>query len=506
MLLFLPQIILGATFLFLLASNLFQRGFRSSWLFTVTGAGLGFASLLFLRLRLPLSLSFSAWWAGEGLVSSISFSLDDVSWQIAFIVCGLVLAFFLSEVHRAMSAPWLNWAVNLALAVACLLAVFSGDLLTLAFFWILVDAISTLGLFRLANKTEERRAGLSFLPTNITASFILLAAWILISYSSQLSNVLAMASAALRLGIFSSSRANTFESNQASYLRLLPAASVLVLLARPIALESIPQLVLLLVLLLPALFISFRLHQRKDADQEGPLFERGFATLAIMAAAVGQPTVALAFGLVTLAGGSLLSLTQSLGRWRWPVIIVSVVLFSALPFISVITDGLTLPVALVFLIIEAALISSWVHSASSGVSETDASEPWMSVVRTLGLLLVPLLYVILGIGLAPAPDASISTEVIWWRATMVLILAAAFFFSSRRIWKGIVFPQRLSASVEFVVSMRWLEIGFDWTFAALRWVLRMVSRVLEGQAGVLWALLLIVLLLSLASQFALGGG
>lgn len=71
MLLFIPQIILSSALVILIAGNLFQRNFRSSWLLTMSSAGLALASLVFLRFRLPLSLSFSAWWAGEGLVLSL---------------------------------------------------------------------------------------------------------------------------------------------------------------------------------------------------------------------------------------------------------------------------------------------------------------------------------------------------------------------------------------------------------------------------------------------------
>jgi hypothetical protein len=501
MLLFLPQIILGATLLILLASNLSQRGFRSSWLFTVTGAGLAFASLIFLRLRLPLAQSFSAWWAGEGLVSSISFLLDNASWQIAFVVCGLVLVFFLSEVQRAISAPWLNWAVNLALGVVSLLAVFSGDLLTLAFFWILVDVFTGLALYRFVDKADGRRIALGFLPANVAASFILLAAWILVGYSAQLSNLLAIIAASLRLGIFSVSQANSLDSNQASYLRLLPGASVLVLLARPLALEGFPQSVLLLLLLLPALFVAVNLQQ-SDERQSLPLFERGMAALAVAAAAIGQPAIALAFGLVLLTGGSLLSLAREARRWRWPVVAVSAVLFSASPFLATDPDSNIPIVFFGFLITYAALIAGWIWFALPAAAQPAATEPWMRVVSILGLLLIPLLFVLLSLGLAPGP--SDPTEIVWVPAIALIVLAGIIFLIAQRSLRFSFIPPSLASFASSVASIRWLQAAFDWILDALRWVLRIMSRLLEGQAGVLWAMLLIVLLLSLASQLALG--
>lgn len=502
MLLFAPHIILSAVLVILLASNLFQRGFRSSWLLAMSGAGLAFAGLFFLRLRLPLSLDFSAWWAGEGLIASINFVLDGVSWQIALIAGGLVLAFFLAEVQRAMSAPWVNWALNLALAIACLFAVLAGDLLTLAFFWIVVDLIAALNIYRAVDKAQERRAALGFLPANITAGFLLLAAWVSAGYSGSGSNLLALTGVALRLGVFSSRPASAETPDQLSTLRLLPASAALVLLARPLELQGLSQTAALVFLLLPALLIAFRLNQR-DESAHADFLARGFASIAIAAAAVGQPGVALAFGLLVLVAGSLLSLARFAGRWRFPVIAASVVLFSVFPFLSISTDSDPVWFSLAYIVIAAAMIAGWMRAAFAQGPASLAGEPWMRVLQGIGLVLVPLSFVLLAGGLAP--DPAFPAEPAWALAIVMLVLAAALHFASRRLAARFVVPQRLAVLLETVISMRWLQTLFDWALGALGWVLRMMSRVLEGQAGVLWALLLIVLLISLASQFALGG-
>jgi hypothetical protein len=501
MLQFLPIAILGATLLGLLASNLFQRGFRSSWALTTSGSALAFAGLIFLRLRLPQTTSFSAWWAGEGLVSSISFSLDEISWQIALVVGGLILALYLSEVDRAMSAPWLDWVVNLALGVACLFAVFSGDLLTLSFIWILVDAFTMIAIIRLVDKADERKDALAFLPTNITASFLLMAAWIFSGYAGQLSSLVAIVAASLRLGIFASTRATNMNEPLASYLRLLPIASVFVLLSRSFSLEGFPQTVVLILLLLPALLIAYQLNQQ-SAKLPGPSFERGFGILAIASAVIGQPIVALGFGLIALVSNNLFALARFASRWRWLGVAASVVLFSFLPFLSVSGNKESPVLFFVFLVIEAALLSGWARNALNEDFKSFTGEPWMRVIGALGLLVVPMIYVALAIGLAPSP--SLEPEVGWLHATIVIVLSLGFFFAGRRAVSSFMVPTRLAGLVESVVSMRWIELTFESVFAALRWILRLISRVLEGQAGVLWALLLIVLLISLASQFALG--
>ena len=503
MLLFLPHIVLGAALVFLAASNLFQRGFRSSWLLAVSASALAFMSLLFLRLRLPLSLSFSAWWAGEGLVSSITFLLDEISWQIAFIAAGLVLALFMMEVEGAMSAPWLNWAVNLALATASLFALLSGDLLTFAFFWTLVDLVASFAVFRFTPKPEERRAALSVLPANISASFLLLIAWVVMSSSNHFGSFLMLVSAALRLGVFSSQRVSGFDSIQLRYLRTLPMASVLALLSRPITLDGIWLIGLLVALLLLAVFIVLQSNQREVPGGGNPTLERGFAALALMAAAIGQPTIALAFGLITLVVGSLLVLAKSSGRWRGPLVVAFLLSLSALPYTVISPDSNFSLISLVFLPIHAALISGWSRSALGEMPDMPVGEPWMRVIRALGLVLIPVILALLPLGIAP--KSLTPTEAIWWPAIAVIAMAAIFFVASRGDSRQDRISRSLITAVEPVASLRWLHTSIDWMLTALGWVLRMTNRVLEGQAGVLWALLLITLLLSVASQYAFGG-
>lgn len=509
MLLFLPQLILGAALLILIASNVFQRGYRSSWLLTTAATGLALVSLIFLRFRLPLSLNSSAWWAGEGLVSSISFDLDSVAWQFALIVCGLFLAYLLLEVHKAISESWLNWAAGLAFAVSCLLAVVSGDLLTLAFFWVLVDATTAILIFRLILKFEQRHSALEFLPANISASFFLMAASILAGFSGQAASLLVLIAAALRLEIFAPSKMGNNLSElyltQTCILRLLPKASVLVLLARSAALSG-PVLIAVLVLIFLSTLINALRWSRRDNGNGIEYFERGFASLAILGSAIGQPGVALGFGLVAMTCSSALFLAQGAGRFKWLVVAPAILFFAGLPFSQVISTGQAPGpgwMAVLFLPLHALLLASWLRKPLVTSSSEPFGEPWMRTIRVSGLFIMPI--IVLVFILAAPPSLSLETEFIWWPAVAVLLISILVFIVRERSQKIFIFPSSwVNLSNEFL-SLFWLKTASSWVANILGWILRTVNRVLEGQAGILWALLLIVLLLSVASQFALGG-
>ncbi len=506
MLLFLPQLVLGATLLILIASNLFQRSFRSSWLLTTSGAALALVSLIFLRLRLPLSLSSSAWWAGEGLISSINFQVDGGSWQFALIVCALILAFFLLQVHKAITEPWLNWAVGLAIAISSLLAIFSGDLLTLAFFWILVDATTVIFIFRFVSKADQRRAAFEFLPANIAASFLLMAASVLTGAAGQQTVLLVLVAAALRLEIFSPTKPGSenpdSHSPQAGILRLLPKASVLVLLARTDALSGSVFFVALALLFFSVLINTLRWLGRIDRVE---FFERGFASLALLATAIGQPGVALGYGMVAMISSSVFSLMKNSGRYKLMVLTPAILIFSGLPFNYVIaTDqapGLSWSVVL--LLPFHALLAGCLRQIPTSSIEETPREPWMRTMRLFGIFIIPSVFLIFI--LLFSPSLAQETEFVLWPALVVLLISVLIFLIPKPSLKRFQMGTRWKNWVEEVESMVWMQSFGSWALKTLESILRIVNRVLEGQAGILWALLLITLLLSVASQFAFGG-
>jgi hypothetical protein len=509
MLLFLPHLILGATLLILIASNIFQRGFRSSWLLTAAGTGLALASLVFLRLQLPVGLGSSAWWAGEGLVSSISFSLDAVSWQFALIVCSLSLAFFLVQVHKAVNEPWLNWAVSLALAGSSLFALVSDDLLTFAFLWILVDTITALWLLRLVTKATERYGAFDFLLPNVAASFLLMAANVLVAYGGDAANLLILIAAAMRLELFTPLLKEIQSDQQSireSVLRLLPMTSVFVLLTRLTAFSGPMFFVALIFISLFALINVF--HWLQKNNHSGiEYFERGFAALALLASALGQSGAVFAFGLFALVGSSVLYLAQNAGRFRWLVIVPSALILVGLPFRQIIEIEQATAVpswpAIVFLPLLALLVAGWMRKAPQSSQEEPYGEPWMRSIRWLGLFVIPVVFLVFI--LVSPPSLTQETEFIWWPAAGVLILTLLSVFALEGAQPKLSLSTNWSNFFQVVLSMAWLKAIGSAILNALDWILRMMNRILEGQAGILWALLLIALLLSVASQFVLGG-
>ncbi|MEK6256695.1 MAG: hypothetical protein N2C13_05190, partial [Chloroflexota bacterium] len=71
--------------------------------------------------------------------------------------------------------------------------------------------------------------------------------------------------------------------------------------------------------------------------------------------------------------------------------------------------------------------------------------------------------------------------------------------------RGIGIPPILVSILEIVFSFRWLVRFLESGAHALGRLIKLITALLEGEGGVLWALLLVALLVSLLVQIQVGG-
>lgn len=507
MLLLAPIAILILTLLALAASNL-QRGFRSSWVVTLIGASLAWLSLLFLRLQLPLTLSFAAWRAGAGLEYTAHFALDDVSWPLAFVAASLLVAAVLGQARHAVGAAWHSWAPSLVVSAAAILALVSADLLTLFFSWTLLDVLSCVLLLAYTPKAAERKAILAGFSLNLLSLSLLLAAWTLSFYGSELTGVLVVVAVMLRLGLLAPRlrliEIGSLRADLVVTLRLVPLATGFIAIARSVALVELFRAPVLLLALVPGLYFSFKALLQPGVNWR-TLWELGAATLAIAAAIGGQTQAVIAFALISLAGNAVKGLVQNLPKFRLPTAIAGAALFLGLP-LTPSQQSLTMyanwssPLVFAFLLVQGALLAAWLRRATLPRETIAPPEPWMRSVEWLALAVVPLIYMLLGLGLLPFFGQP--TQPPLWPVVVIGVITAALFFGLPRWVERI--PARFHASMELFFSLRWLEIAAGLASRGLSRALAFANVLLQGQAGVLWAILLMALLISLAGQFGLG--
>jgi hypothetical protein len=503
MLLLLPLLVLIAGLFILIFSNL-RRPLRSSWLVAVGTAGVALLTLIFLRFRLPASLSYEGWWVGESLEFSAPLLLDPASWILAFAVTALLLSSLLNEVSHAMTAKWALWARGLALSAAVLFATFSGDLLAFAFALTVLDLVLFVLILSEPSDWQRSRESAVRLIANLVGNMLLLGAWALPDFEGDAIAVLILTAAALRLGLVLRPQPASPKTGMMDLFRLAPFAAALALLTRAQPMSLAALIAVQLFLLLPAAYSAWKHLSTKD--DAAVYWTSGFGTLALAAAAQGSALAVLAFGIVLLFGEALLNAAQTFAGRRFALVgaVVGVSLLSGLPFAASFpaSDFYANPgsfVAYAFLPIQALLLLGWARRAAVYVAHQRPLESWMQTVQIIALVCMPIVFILFGLGAAPSfpPD---DFAFAWWWAAIALALVALLAFLTPRTR----FRAPVAAAAESVASLGWLNAIGRRGFAGLTAALAFISSILEGPAGVLWALLLIALLLSVVAQAGLG--
>jgi hypothetical protein len=152
-----------------------------------------------------------------------------------------------------------------------------------------------------------------------------------------------------------------------------------------------------------------------------------------------------------------------------------------------------------FLFIQALLLSGYIRHFLAGVfpakeEKSQHIERWVWVLYPLGLILIVAAHLIIGWFLLP--DLNGLPLVAWIIGPVTLLIAAIILFISWRLPQPFHIPQKLTKTSFWntLFSFEWLY-NFIWN--AYRTVSRLfgvISTILEGDGGILWALVLFALI------------
>lgn len=511
MLILIPVSLLLLAALVMLVIRLFRPEFVYHWLVALAGALLAWPILLVGGLNLPLSIPLVAWRPEALFPSSPMLLVDRLSWPYAVALATLALASILTDVVRAAEADWTAWGGELVLAAVGILAALAGNPLTLLLGWTVIDFGEFLVMMSQVNLSSIRERVVVSFSARVIGSGLLLVAVLLAYLNGEAltftsipseANLFLILAAGLRLGViplhFPFQGDVPLRRNLGTLVRLTPAAASLVLLARTASVgEAIAFSTLLLALTaLAALFSSGAWVLAKNELDGRPAWILTVASLAVAAAVRGQPTASLAWGIALLLSGGVLFLTSIRDpRLIW-ITLFGILGISTLPF-SPTWNGARLydspfnVFLIFFLIAQVLLVLGFLRHSLNGVKRYSTIERWVWLIYPFGLAALPISHLLFGLwtnpGLADAPAAG------WWVGFVVAALSGSMAFIYRR-WEG--FPPEALAVYQGLFS-------FGWLYQTLRGLYRLFSRfvafltnVLEGEGGLLWAMLILLTLLS----------
>ncbi len=467
----------------------------------------------------------SEFWNLPGSIGfPIGFDLDKFSWPYAFSLSGLLVAVLLTAAVRFQfkSDPG-NWASSLFMGGAGLLAVFATTPLSMVLAWTAVDIIELVILMVLEReKSLNQRTILAFVARFGGTFLVLLAMMsarkqgVVLAIESALppQSVYLLVAAGLRLGVIPLHLSFTSEPivrrGLGTVLRLVPPAASLVMLGRlpPAVVPPNAAVYVLLFCILAAGYGAVMWLFSKN-DMEGrPYWMIALAGLAIAAAVRGQPEASPAWGVAMMIMGGLVFLFSDRRKPLVAIPLVGLVGLTGLPFTPVASGlpGLSVfPFNLpdVFFIVVHATLLAGTFRQLMRKEEVAGLERWMVAVYAFGLVILVLCHWMIGLfGFTIA-----NMEGIWWAAVIAIILAiiivAASWWWQRSGLTVFLRNDNRLALIRKTGRIFFNLFQFDWLYIFIGWLLRILqnlvnflTRLLEGEGGVLWTLLLIILLAS----------
>ena len=517
MLILITTLLLIATALTLVILRITRPEFRFGWLISVGGTFLAWISVVLWQVQMPLSLALPSWQPTSLFSESPTFAADRFSWPYALSLITLALAILLTAPVREDFPNSFSWAGSLTLCAIGLLAVTANNPLTLVLVWAALDLTELVAMLRSAREAQSsERAVVAFSTRAAGIVLLLLADIVSIAVGKSMdflstppqAGLFLLVAAGLRLGVLPLHLPYASESSLrrgiGTTLRLVSAASSLVLLARiPTSSLASPLTPFLLILTAAAALYGGWMWLRASDELAGrPFWLIAIASLAVASALRGDPAGAVAWGLALVLAGGALFLASVQQSWLNRALLIGAWSLSALPF-SLTASGwenniggfvLVLPF---FLAAQAMIIVGFIRYAlrPSTRASLDSQPAWTKGVYPAGIGILLFVQLLLGF---------------WgWDGALHLgawgISLTASLLTFGLLWATPRFPVLNPIRAHWVqpTSDSRLDQLYQNIWGLYRFFARLsqtITDTLEGESGIMWTLLFLILFVSLLTQ------
>lgn len=508
--------ILLVTALFVLILRIVRPTAGYSWLIAASGTFFAWASV-FAWINKTDRLQFLIWQPASLFAQSPTFTTDPIAWAYALSMITLTLSVVLTSVVRSNFPSALSWVGALALSALGTLAVVADNPVTLALIWAAIDLVDLIVQLRFVEEPTLGERVVTSFATRLTGTMVLL--WASVSSSAQggtadfhaipsQASLFLLLAAALRIGVlplhlpYPSKTA--LRRGFGTVLRMISAGSSLILLARiPGGNITSPLAPYLLALVaLAALYGGWMWLRAPDELTGRPFWLIGVGSLAVAATLRANPIGAAAWSCALILCGGVLFLSSEPNKWLTRSLWVAVFGISALPF-SLTSTGWSggtgffltwLPLLLAQAMLLAGFIRHILRSPAS--REIYEDQPlWGKNIYPIGIIL--LLSTTLLLGWFGWDGSLRFGNLIAGLAASALTFGLIWFTPRIRILN----PVR--AHWVRPTNLTWLDGLYQTAWNVYRLLGRLsniFSNILEGDSGIMWTLLFLVLFISFFTQ------
>jgi hypothetical protein len=496
-----------------------RPGFGFGWPTAAIGALLAWVSTFLWQIRLPETLTLGNWLPQSVYTYSPALLVDGLNFPYGLALSSLALAIIWTSAARSATTSPVAWASTLALTALGLLGVLAGNVLTLLLALAAIDLLELVNMLRVADDPVSSESAVIVLSAQLIGLGLIL--WgALVAYGSgvtlQFDAMPSQGALYLLLGVGVRIAASLYRQPNTrdpqlrrgyeTAMRLISMAVSLSVLAR-IPAGSISPTATSWLLLFAAVtgLISGVYWLRAPSIVAGRrYFLAGMAALAFTAALRGNGMGSAAWGSALIVCGGLASLyTVHQGRLGITLLGTAFVL-TALPYSLTASGwlstnpghwffwGLAIPA-------QALMLAGYVTSVlRPGETSLEHQPNWARAIYPAGLILLATSGLALGLlgwdgarqnGVPPAAIvASLLGGSLGWFFWRIPGL-------QRAIQPVVASGERLASRPAPLFSA---FSGLVWAgYRLVRRLAALVARTLEGEGGLLWTLVLLVLLISI---------
>lgn len=513
MLILISSLILFVTALALIILQVTQPNARYPWIVGVGGAMLALVSVFAWLTRIPFDLTLPAWQPQSVFTTPLLFRANSTALPLALSITALTLTILLTAITRSTITNSFTWAGTFAIGGIGLLAVTAGNPLTLLLVWSALDLAELVTQLRsVQGEANNERIVFSFSMRTLGSGFLLWANIVSLAGGNPFefesmsgSGLYLVAAAGLRLGVLPLHLPYSTESNLrrgiGTSLRLVSATSSLALLAHVSSSSLISALTpfLMGLAVLAALYSGWMWLRAPDELTGRPYWVINVAALAVISALSGNPPGVVAWGCALILVGGSIFLASAQQKWVDRALYIGVWSLSSLPFSLTASAWLgNLGFFAPFVIVaQSLLMAGFTRQIFRSAMRTQMeSQPgWADKIYPAGIILLVFFQLLLAlVGWEGALQVGT-----WVQALVTSLLTAALVWATPRL--RILNPVRAHWVSSSAAS------GLTSAYSGLWVVYRLVRRVsqtviatLEGDGGIMWTLLILVLFISFMAQ------
>jgi hypothetical protein len=453
------------------------------------------------------------------VAGGLSFNLDETSWGFIYLVVSLVLVYFLTLLIRLdeekRTLLWIGWLVLSAIAI---LSFAAGNLTTLIVSWFLFDILDFLFTFLILHSGGLEGSLVGSFTLRLVSLGLLIIAGIFMSPEkaqwlpaplAPFAYFLLFFAAFFRTGLLPirfENREGEEKSSSFIFLKetLLVLSGFSLLSFLPVQyLSNISQIILTTIFFLLSLTFVLLSIMKKSKCMD--LWMKSILCLGCMCVFAGSPIALVGWGGVAMLGSGISYFYTQRSRRNQIFAWLGILSLSGLPYsiAGFALAGLTTSLSIFWLIpglfVYSFLLFDFIRIIREPGEEKETIEPLYLAFYIFGLFQFALSPFAI---LIKNPVLAANVIRFWWVGIALLALCLGLFWLEKRIRISKTALENMTSRISGLFksfSFEWLVKFWQWLSWSLSAIVQFLTRLLEGEGGVIWAIVILSLLVSLLS-------